>query len=116
MQVNENPLPEEELKKKRRKRKQSNEGDSIVDDVADGCIFDGCYIVSWLPWDFDGGCLPDFDGGCIPDFDGGCFDIGDGCSSFDGCSMVFLFPLRLVVMFGLMLYGDWDFKHGRAKG
>jgi hypothetical protein len=105
MQVNENPVPED-VKKKRRKRRKSDEGDSIVDDV-DGCVFDGCYVLSWLPWDFDGGCLPDFDGGC--------FDIGDGCSGFDGCSRVFFLPFRLMVIAGLMLFGDWDYKEWKAK-
>jgi hypothetical protein len=112
MEVQENPPPNEEIKKKkRRKKKQQNqEGDSIVDEVADGCLWDGCFFISWIPWDFDG---------CIPDFDGGCFDIGDGCNigdgcSFDGCSMVFL-PFRMMIILGLMLYGDWDYKAWKAK-
>jgi hypothetical protein len=114
MQVQENPLPQEnpapneEIKKKRKRRKkQHEEGDSIVD----GCLFDGCYFVSWMPWDFDGGCLPDFDGGCF-DIGDGC-NIGDGCS-FDGCSMIFL-PFRLMIILGLMAYGDWDYKAWKAK-
>jgi hypothetical protein len=109
MQVQDNPPPNEEIKKKKRRKKKQNheEGDSIVDEVADGCFFDGCFFLSWMPWDFDG---------CVPDFDG--CSIGDGCSfdgcSFDGCSMLFL-PFRLMIILGLMLYGDWDYKHWRAK-
>lgn len=107
MQVQENPLPQdnpppnEEIKKKRKRRKKNQEeGDSIVDD---GCFFDGCFFVSWLPWDFDGGCF-DIGDGC---------NIGDGCS-FDGCSMIF-FPFRLIIILGLMAYGDWDYREWKAK-
>ena len=75
--------------------------------LLDGCIyadFTGCTDV-----DFDGGCL-DFGGdGCVDLDIGGCFDFGGGCS------MLFLFPLRWIVILGLMLYGDWDYQHHRAK-
>ena len=96
---------------KRKKRKQNKSA------TQDGCILDGCY---YMP--VDGCAYFDFDGGCL-EFDGGCLDIGDGCAAFDGgcldigsgCTMLTLFPLRLFVIIGLMLYGDWDFKHHRAK-
>src|SRR5688572_20662246 len=104
MQVQNNPPPNEEIKKKRKRRKKNQEeGDSIVDEVTDGCFFDGCYVLSWMPWDFDGGCF-DIGDGC---------NIGDGCS-FDGCSMIF-FPFRLIIILGLMAYGDWDYKAWKAK-
>ncbi|MEL6307030.1 MAG: hypothetical protein AAFQ52_02755, partial [Chloroflexota bacterium] len=57
---------------------------------------------------FDGdGCSNSGDG-CLG-FDGGCFDGFSG-----GCSLLFL-PLRWLVIVGLMLYGDWDYRQGRAK-
>lgn len=99
-------------KRKRRKRKQSEDGDDT-----DSCLWgamDGCF---WVDFAFgNDGCLPfgGDDGGCI-DIDLGCFSF-DGCS-FDGCSAYSIvgLPLRMLVILGLILYGDWDFKAGRAK-
>ena len=100
---------------KRKKRKQENVSKQHN---RDSCLVDGCYYMSLdgCSTDFDGGCFDfDFDGGCL-EFDGGCLDIGDGCAGFDGgCAMMTMFPLRLFVITGLMLYGDWDFKNHRAK-
>ncbi|MEM9953223.1 MAG: hypothetical protein AAF846_16580 [Chloroflexota bacterium] len=55
--------------------------------------------------------------GCFDGRDGGCLDLDFGrCFNFDGgCSMLFLLPLRWLVIVGLMLYGDWDYQHHRAK-
>lgn len=92
-------MSKEKTKRKNRKRDfQKDKRDSAFD----ACLLDGCFY-----WHIGDGCF-DFDGGCI-DFDGGCFDIGGACT------VGFFFPLRFIVIIGLMLYGDWDFANGRAK-
>lgn len=53
-------------------------------------IWDGCLIAD--------GCLPSSDG-CLP---------SNGCSAFDSCTVGCVGgPLRLMVIVGLMLYGEW---------
>lgn len=77
--------PEEKKRKNRPSRDQhDNSGCGWV-------ALDGCFYSSML----GDGCLR---------FDGGCFDGFSG-----GCSLLFL-PLRWLVILGLMLYGDWDYR------
>ncbi len=90
--------------RKKNKRKQQK---STVSD--NSCLTDSCFYISFDGcFDFDGGCLDSGDGGCL-EFDGGCFDIGGGCA------LVMLLPLRILVIAGLMLYGDWDYAKWQAK-
>ncbi len=105
MKVDQQEIVQEEI---RRKRQEVQEEDgTVVEDVAEGCLY--------LP-DFSDGCVPDLpgcsgnDNGCLPDFDGGCIPDFDGCS-YSGL----LFPLRIMVIVGLILYGDWDFRRGCPK-
>lgn len=66
------------------------------------------------------GCLLALTDGCL--YTDGCNN-SDGCLSFDGCNpldfdgctSMFFVPFRLLVILGLMLYGDWDYKNGCAK-
>ena len=77
------------------------------------CLGDACLIVG------TDGCVELSLDGCSNSdsclsFDG-CFGF-DGCSAFSGImAMPFLLVFRLSVILGLMLYGDWDYKHHCAK-
>lgn len=88
---------------KRKKRQQKAQSGNNTD----SCLWDGCFYIGLGDGCFD---IGDSDGCIDLDFDGGCFDIGDSCSM----SMVTL-PLRIAVILGLMLYGDWDYRNWRAK-
>jgi hypothetical protein len=98
-------------KPKRSKKRDEQSGSSWWDGCFyvsfDGCVDfgggDGCID---LPGD---GCLSGIGDGCLEGVGGGCFDgFGDGCSGLDGCSLgCLVLPLRIIVILGLRVYGDW---------
>ena len=100
-------MSDKQKRKKQRQKAQSGNN-------AESCLWDGCYFIDFSDgcYDFDGGCFGFGDNdGCIDlDFDGGCFD------GFDGRSMMLIMqPFRVLVIWGLMIYGDWDYRKWRAK-
>lgn len=92
-------------KKQKNKRKSQR---AVRQNDNSSCIGDACLFTA------SDGCVELSIDGCTELPIDGCTN-SDGCLDFNSYVMLVMLPLRWVVILGLMLYGDWDYKNHCAK-